>query len=414
MSHLQPAPSRSRPKFWIAFGVIAGALVVVLALVVANSAGVLHSEQPPATGHNTNLHPDSSGPALRSIPLRPETFGAVGDGVHDDTSALQEAIDKADGKLVQLSANANYLCTRSLLLPSHTTLEGPRSASITFSWTHKGADSGGGFYIGNADQAGGNSDIIISGFSIVGAGSGLPSGPQSVNASRNVPMVRLRSVSSFVVANLDISLAPGISILYQGCTHGRVINNYVHDSGRDGITGTWRHRNLTDILIAGNTIARVGDDGIAVVGTPHGSLNRAALPNDIRIIHNSITGWRRNPNGLLLGRGIALLAVRNVQVVDNTIANSASYGILIRGSVQKGSVNPRGQPWISQRVTLVGNTVLNSARNWEGSRMPPGQTHGTSGIDVADAAMIRLEGNVVQKSKGRDVVVARCRDCSLH
>ena len=53
----------------------------------------------------------------------PETFGAVGDGVHYDTLAVQQALDECakQGGTVQLSGGKTYLCA-SLFLGSHTEL----------------------------------------------------------------------------------------------------------------------------------------------------------------------------------------------------------------------------------------------------------------------------------------------------
>jgi hypothetical protein len=52
-----------------------------------------------------------------SIPvLQPEEFGAVGDGLSDDTDAMQKAITAAYGGVLELDSNRVYLISRGLLI----------------------------------------------------------------------------------------------------------------------------------------------------------------------------------------------------------------------------------------------------------------------------------------------------------
>ncbi len=55
--------------------------------------------------------------------IRPEDFGAVGDGTTDDTRALQRALDRAEGASLLLTGR-RYLTGATLLVSSNTSLQG--------------------------------------------------------------------------------------------------------------------------------------------------------------------------------------------------------------------------------------------------------------------------------------------------
>ncbi len=78
-------------------------------------------------------------------------------------------------------------------------------------------------------------------------------------------------------------------------------------------------RGARGVVVQGNTISRAGR-GISV-------LAQIAPPEDIRIERNTIKNIRNFP--LKNGQGIRIAGGRNVQVVDNTIENTASYGLML-------------------------------------------------------------------------------------
>lgn len=56
--------------------------------------------------------------------IRPEDYGAIGDGQHDDSAALQDAIDAAAGKTLQLNGDRTYLVSVGLVVDAPTTVKG--------------------------------------------------------------------------------------------------------------------------------------------------------------------------------------------------------------------------------------------------------------------------------------------------
>lgn len=358
--------------------------------------------------------PESPRPPGQAV-LTPEQFGAEGDGRSDDTAAIQRALDVAARRhaRVRLAAGTTYLCDGAVDLPSGSYLYGAgRGSVLKFSWTENGPHTDG-YYLGNQDQQTGNHDIVLDNFAIVGAGSGRPSGPKAIRHLPRVPGIRFRLVERFELTQLDVSRVAGISVLYQGSSEGLIADNHVHHSGRDGITGTWHGRNLEHILVRDNLIERVGDDGIALVGAPGQRPNRAELPTDLVVRDNRVLGWQRNRNGLLLGRGIVVLAARRVLIRDNVVDRTHSYGILISGSTRDFSRDPRtGEKWRSSHITVARNRVEDAAQNLPGSRPVAVIGGGRDGVRVTSSDDVDVVDNTIVNSYGRDLVFVDCHRCT--
>jgi hypothetical protein len=335
--------------------------------------------------------------------------------VTNDSASLQRAVDTAARRreTLVLPARHTYLLTRSLELPSHSVIVGHGASTVLrFSWSVKfpGRD---GTLIGNVHQDGADHDIVLDDFAVQGAGSGLPSGPNSTRPAPFVPGIRLRDVDGFRITRLDIGYVAGISVLYQNSGNGLIAGNHVHNSGRDGITGMWRDGGsagpVGNVVVRDNVISDVGDDGIAVVGPDH--RDGTTRPSNVVIERNRILGWRRDPNGLQLGRGIALLAVNNVIVRNNYVRRTVSSGLLVAGSARPGDLaRLTGDTWGSSQVLLAGNTVIDAGADRSNNRNTDFGGIGAA-IVAEDSDHVTLRSNVlVRPAQGR-VVFSQCQAC---
>lgn len=401
----------SRRLLWL----LLAATLVVTTVAVVVAQRTQDDTSAPQIDHTTteSLTPRRDEPPRPGV-LSPEQFGAVGDGETDDTVAVQAAADAAAGRTLRLADDTTYLLTRSLLVPSHTTMVGGDRSVLQFDWESADAPGAGGpFYLGNENQEGGDVDIVLSGFVVRGPSSGLPLGPYVEPGDWKVPAIRLRLVDTFVISQLEVAFVPAGGILYQGGLHGRLVDNYVHDTGRDGILGTSLGQPLADVVLARNLLERVGDDAIAIAGATTRSTNSSVLPSGIRIIDNEVRGWDENPNGLALGRGVALLAVKDVVVADNTISRTASAGILLRGAPSDDSIDPStGEPWVSSSVTIVRNTIVDAGSLADGSSLSSAY-QGENGIEVSDARDIHVGANSIDVARGAELEIEDCDRCAV-
>lgn len=358
---------------------------------------------PPPTG--------GAGPQPMSKPagaVTPEQFGATGNGTHDDTQGVQSAFNAGAGKTVWLSGGKTYLIKSSLRVPSNTKVLGAGpTAKLKFTWYWAtGPDSGGGPYITNKNPGTGDNNVTLSNFVMVGAGTGLPGGLASQNPLGLNPGVRIGKITNFTVSHLEVMNVPGIAVNYTGSSHGLIEYNHVHNSGRDGITGFYGNGpTLSDIDVRHNLVENTGDDGIAVNGISDTTPNHTALPTDIRIVNNTVKGWPKDPNGKLLGRGVALNAVDNVLVQNNTVTFAEQWTILLSGCndhlCQTGTYDPAtGKPWLSRRVRILDNTITHTGG-------------GGAGIMIDTTRDSTITGNTISNPGGQLILNRMCNNCTI-
>jgi hypothetical protein len=350
------------------------------------------------------------GPVAREAPdtsyVTPEDYGAVGDGVADDSVALQKALDAAVGSTLWLPARKTYLSTRMIQLPSDIRVLGAgRTAILKFDWiTVRGEDADGGAYI----RARGTnaSNIDLANFVIEGGGDGKPSGLKRDNPNGLTPGLRLSRVTEFRLTRLEIRKTPGLAISYSG-SKGVIEDNYIHDSGRDGVTGYWHAAvNLTDIAIRDNRIERTGDDAIAINGLlPEGGNDTGELPTRITITDNTIIGWKEDPNGKLIGRGIALNGVDGVKVRGNRLTYPHGIGILLTGCnsylCAPAATGAQSSGTQSRGAEIVGNSIEEVVGS-------PGDGESPTAIRVATTVESTITGNKLNSAD-----LSGCQDCTV-
>ena len=222
-------------------------------------------------------------------------FGAVGDGVTDDSEAIERATTEvANGEILVFPAGT-YLQGRSISV---------RSPDVIL-WGF-GAVVHGTNPDDHALIIRGNRSSVI-GFRLTTVQTGRKLGD-------NQHRVVLLGDGNQALRNVIEGGAAG-GIYMSGARHFRVDGNTVRDTLADGIHATDGSQHG---IITNNIVRNTGDDLIAVV-----SYRTEHLASDILITKNDVAG---NP----WGRGIAVVGGRNITISDNAIRNVvAAAGVYV-------------------------------------------------------------------------------------
>jgi len=351
-----------------------------------------------------------------------EQFGAVGDGVTDDTAAIQAAVSSltafATGGAVHLRAGARYSIPGVILLPSNITIEGNGAAVLKV--------------------AGSPQRLVFSNQSAEGA-VGYGAGGQNITLRRirfvgdyTIPVANYKDIGVGFnhVSRLTIDqcwFEQGMNnshyIDLLGCTNVRILNSDFRGmrprSGREYIeaiqvdVSTRQGTSYDDetlssfdglptrgVLVTGCTFGT-----ITVAGTTYGSPNpigshAAALGTDdgyyqnIRFHSNTVEGYNTPATNDTFG-WLHFRGIRGLDVSDNTFIYKGPTGVsgnpcvisVIPTTVytpadQVQATSPTNAtlstPQASQRVTIIGNRFIGFG----------------SAPFVADSALINVDGAV--------------------
>ena len=351
-------------------------------------------------------------------------FGAVGDGVTDDTQALQAALDAAVGLELYLNPGT-YLISDSLLISSHTTLSGAGGSSILkFNWRDR--TEGAEFHLGNrnrADEVDGDTNIVLRDLTLIGGDDGTPFGPDNHTVTHGI---LFRKVSNVQVTGLEIRNTSGFGIANAGLINGTFTGNTIENVGRDGITSfpivqeddpsipTYA---LDGLVISNNQFTNVGDDAIAVHAGTEFTVNSTLPPTNITINGNTIVG-RTIDDVLAQGRGIVLTGVHDATIDGNSISRTVSTGILIQSWYNfENDPDLAVESIRSDNIVVANNTVMEAGGANGLVRVKIGvQIKGTDriqlidntirdsadrGVDVRNTTQIDIIGNTVTGSQGK-------------
>lgn len=255
-------------------------------------------------------------------------FGAVGNGIADDTAAIQAALDSlasAGGGIVRVPSGV-YSVTSGLLLGSGCRLYGDGPSSIIRAATQDNI-------LNNASPANGNADIAVADLVIDMTASNGPG--QKGIWLQNVQRCRVTRVKTIYGAE-GVALTQASDCL--------ITHNVIMYNGENGIDSWW---DIVRCLFLGNHVigsARPGSNGIVVTGQTTAGAPATSQHNVIA----SNTVYNQDSQGIWLQGGnlngtpgtVAFCVVQG-NVIDTVasyhgIRASEGYGHVIVGNVFRG------------------------------------------------------------------------------
>jgi polygalacturonase len=354
--------------------------VVASAALVGGAACSASTEAP---GVSSGIAPVSTQAPPVGIDVR--RFGARGDGVADDTAALQQALDAAlltNDHSVHMPAGA-YLISAPLRYGDGLTLtgDGPSATMIRNTTTR----TNGTVMLAPSRQ--GVHDVRFQAFGLDqradwydrdGESNTSPLFDVGSTANATIEDVAFHNVRTIAVYADTPKEHPTVGL--------QVLRNNIYEANGGGIS---LFGSMRDLDIHGNVIAHTKDDAIAL--QDH---NVGDYPTDARITNNVIQDCSSRTVFGSTPRGILLFGADHVSVDSNTISRVLASGILVGDGA-----NRRGT-----HLSVTNNVVSGAGTNNNTTDVP------SHGIWVLSADHVLLAGNQVSGSKDPDYMAEDSTD----
>jgi hypothetical protein len=333
---------------------------------------------------------DIAVPKMTEHVLYVKDFGAIGDGVSDDTKALEKAVQSASpGATLVFEPGKTYLKRRLLQIRVPGLVLWGYGARLYSQYSDRALKRGKGKApLAIRLEAPG---AALYGLTVV---SNLR---KQIGGSGDHSGVAIASDRNRVIDNRFEYLGNGVIVYGREFT---VARNVVYRTYSDGIHVTGK---AWDGRILCNTVRETGDDMIAVVGYGAGT---EPVVGQVLIEANDVAGnyW---------GRGITAVGARDVTIRGNRIATTTrGAGILVTSEKYWKTANTRG-------ILVEGNTIENvqttkpAYNPHNKNRGPSGQgaidVNGEAGQAVSDVV---IRGNVVTRAF-KDGVFVRGNSCNV-
>jgi hypothetical protein len=252
-------------------------------------------------------------------------FGAVGDGVTDDTAAIQAAIDYVNsigGGLVYVPAtSAFYKLTAALQVGSNTTLCGDGMDASSLKWTSLPPT----FAPLDSDPAGNRRAIVNKNLSL--------SGTQNTNIS----IENIKIDLSLIVGALSLSRQ---AVFFFNCSFTSVKNCHILSDG-----GCVLNVKVSNYIVDLNHCEQAG-----TYSSSDGLIDQWWGSSNGIVSNNYINGNLLCVSAILLTGSDTVGGVggtmSNIKFVDNIIKNAGKHGIWVEGRIDT-----------VQRIDIVKNTI---------------------------------------------------------
>lgn len=246
-------------------------------------------------------------------------------------------------------------------------------------------------------------DVSLAGLIFAGTGAGAP---------RDGALVTARGISGLTVTDCDFGDTPLTALRLEGCS-GRIVHNCFHDIGAAALFSL----DARGLLIEGNDVADVGDNGIQVWASEPREDGTLVTGNRISRIAARSGGSGQNGNGINVFRAgnVTVSGNRISDCAFSAVRNNAGSGCQITGN----SVSRMGEVAIYCEFGFEGAVVsgnqIETARHGisitnfnEGGRLAvcagnvirDAQTGGISA--EADTTVM---GNVIEGARGNGITL---------
>ncbi|WP_321795219.1 glycosyl hydrolase family 28-related protein [Burkholderia sp. BCC1988] len=309
---------------------------------------------------------------LVDLPMSVRRFGVMGDGVTDDTAALQTAFNAGIPLYFPPGTylySANLTATASIIGAGWDSIlqcTTPQGKNSCISWSNVS-----NLKIHNLHFFSKNTTAYY---------------PDESAGSLN-----LTDCSQFEISACKLNNSSAQAVGMRSCTNGKVFGNTLLNVWHDGIHVT---KASSDIIVTNNEVINGGDDAFAVVGY----WNEGVRPRRIIISHNRVVGTK-------YARGVAIVGAQEVTVTNNHIYNPMGAGIYVASELT--SVY---QSYGNDNVTVANNILdtcgvqSNIAAVADLSNGPLGYSAlhvgATSGFNNSH---INIENNTIKNSAGAPI-----------
>lgn len=330
-------------------------------------------------------------------------FGAKGDGVTDDTAAIQAAIQAAVGNTTFFSADKVYIISSELTLPSSSHLFGYGAKLFLKALSNSRM-------LSNNNHTAGNTNIFIEGLEF--------DGNKNNQGSVSTPAILFKKSTFVTLQNVivhDSRIATYLvdsynQILFVDCSNCTVEKCESYNSDQGGVLGFYgaggNHKilnnnfyngatgiegsNQTDSVVSKNTVRNVGYSCISYSG----------LRN---VISENILSGSSQGSGIVCGHAGTPPLIADYSVVSgNIISDTRQYGIATAGSSYVTITNNQ----ITRSLNSYSHSIyiLQNCKNIKviGNTIIDGFTIGAtaSGIFVEDSDGSVISDNIIKNVLG--------------